>query len=111
MGISEMVALSRDQYLKVTRETEKPPAIARVESVVKAITSNPGIRSHSTARIAVMIFDEAVLEIQETGMDDQDIADWILVFGEIFKWCATGDDSLLPETVRGFLGTGATDPR
>ena len=107
MGISDLVALqtsrsSRD--LKEARERETPVVLKRLESVVQAITSSPALSTHATARIATMIFEEGVAEVRESGMGEEFISSYILLFGKIFEWCATGDDSEIPDDVRKFLG-------
>jgi hypothetical protein len=95
-----------------TRETSvQSPVMGRLERVVKAITSTPRLSSHSTTRIALMIYEEAVIEARESGMTDEFIAEWISVFGEVFKWCGTGDDSMIPESIRNFIGTNEPDSR
>lgn len=48
------------------------------------------------------MFDEVMDELAEDTDPDQ-IAGWFEQFGRIVEWCGSGDDSILPPSVRQYL--------
>lgn len=48
------------------------------------------------------MFDEVLDELSD-GTDDAVIASWFEQFGKIVEWCGSGNDSVLPPNVRGYL--------
>lgn len=55
-------------------------------------------------RIIEMIFDEAVEELTDAKIGDEAMSQWIFWFGKLFEWCATGDETDLPEDMKSIVG-------
>lgn len=52
------------------------------------------------------ILDAMLQEIFEEMSDasDETLAGYIEQFGRVFTWCGSGDDSILPQNIRDWLG-------
>jgi hypothetical protein len=48
------------------------------------------------------MFDEVMDELA-ADTDPAQIANWFEQFGRIVEWCGSGDDSILPDSVKAYL--------
>lgn len=52
------------------------------------------------------LLDSMMEEILDGGMADKsdlELSTWFEQFGKIIEWCGTGDDDILPESVKPYL--------
>jgi hypothetical protein len=98
-----------------SQETEKPPSLTRFEFIVKSMAQNaikgPGTSAHhrSMMHIIEMIFDEAVEELTDLQVSDELMSQWIAWFGDLFKWCASGEIAGLPDDMQEMLSSFGTE--
>jgi hypothetical protein len=64
--------------------------------------SGPANKYSRYAWVMQSMFDEVMDELAD-DTDHELIASWFEQFGKIVEWCGSGDDSVLPESVRAYL--------
>lgn len=90
----------------------EPLIVRRLRLVMEQLTqaAQRGNGDSKYARYAwVMqgVMDEVLDELAadgNVGMTDADtLAAWFIQFGKVVEWCGSGDESVLPETIRPYL--------
>lgn len=68
----------------------------------------PENRYSRYAWVMQSMFDEVMDEMASDTNPDL-IASWFEQFGKVVEWCGSGDDSVLPESVRAYLAESQPD--
>jgi hypothetical protein len=83
------------------------PVTRRLRIVVSQLTDFIQIKGDSRyARYGWLLdtlMTEVLDEIADNGKGDEAIGEYFAQFGRVIEWCGSGDDSVLPESVRSFL--------
>lgn len=83
-----------------------PPVIRRLRIVLGQLTQfasqNRGTKYSRFAWVLESMMDEVLGEIADNG-DTETMGLWFVQFGKVVEWCGSGDDSLLPDSVRAYL--------
>jgi len=84
------------------------PVIERLQFVISQFTALMSDVGRDTKYGKYMwilegFIDELFEEMSETDLDTDKMSVFFDQFGMVLQWCATGDDSKLPESMRGFV--------
>jgi len=83
-----------------------PPVIGRLRIVLGQLSAFAAKNRNSQyARFAWVLdsmMEEVLSELADNGSPDV-MEDWFIQFGKIIEWCGSGDDAILPESVRAYL--------
>lgn len=83
-----------------------PPVIRRLKIVLGQlsafVTANRNSKYSRFAWVLDSMMEEVLSEIADNG-DTETMGHWFVDFGKVVEWCGSGDDSVLPESVRQYL--------
>lgn len=69
-----------------------------------AATRGPENKFSRYAWVMQGMFDE-VMDALADDVDAEQMQAWFEQFGRVVEWCGSGDDSILPDSVRQYLAT------
>ena len=85
---------------------DDPPVIRRLRIVLGQLSAfaanNRSSRYGRFAWVLDSMMDEVLSEIADNG-DTGTMGQWFVDFGRVVEWCGSGDDSVLPDSVRAYL--------
>lgn len=94
-----------DQYSTLLAEAN--PVLGRLNIVLKQMSAfikqQPQNKFSRYAWLLDEMMTEVLDEIASQGGDTSSLGDWFEQFGKIVEWCGSGDDSVLPDSVREYL--------
>jgi hypothetical protein len=83
-----------------------PPVVRRLRIIMRQMTTfaqnGPANKYSRYAWVMQGMFDEIMDELA-SDTDPALIGSWFQQFGQVIEWCGSGDDSVLPESMRGYL--------
>lgn len=90
----------------------EPPVVRRLRVVMNRLAAyaatGPKNKYSRYAWVMQSMVDEVLDEIAADA-DPDTIASWFGQFGRIIEWCGSGDDSILPDSVRKYLAETQPD--